>query len=121
MLWFCFTLFYGATRAFAEDRCLTPVGYAAMRGLLPGTELGVVQTRSNSHMLQQSIFNTLEKLSPNPFMMLMMHYSASIASLASPDPIFTASLTLALERSPPPSSGFTLSKGAFRALPPPPP
>lgn len=40
MLWFCFTLFYGATRAFAEDRCLTPVGYAAMRGLLPGTELG---------------------------------------------------------------------------------
>ena len=45
-----------------------------------------------------------------PFMMLMMHYSASIASLASPDPIFTAFLTLALERSPPPSSGFTLSK-----------
>ena len=33
-------------------------------------------------------------------MMLMMHYSASIASLASPDPMFTtAFLTLALERS----------------------
>ena len=30
----------------------------------------------------------------------MMHYSASIASLASPDPIFIAFLTLALERSP---------------------
>ena len=31
---------------------------------------------------------------------LMMHYSASITSLASPDPIFTAFRTLALERSP---------------------
>ena len=61
----------------------------------------------------------LEKLSPDLFMMLMMHYSASIASLASPDPIFTAFLTLALERSPPPSSGFTLSKCAFSRPPPP--
>ena len=56
----------------------------------------------------------------DPFMMLMMHYLASIASLASPDPIFTPFLTLALERSPPPSSGFTLSKGAFSHPPPPP-
>ena len=44
-------------------------------------------------------------------MMLMMHCSASIASLASPDPIFIAFLTLALERSPPPTSGFALSNG----------
>ena len=38
----------------------------------------------------------------------------------SPDPIFTVFLTLALERSPPPSSGVTLSKGAFSRPPPPP-
>ena len=30
----------------------------------------------------------LSKWPPQPFMTLMMHYSASIASLASPDPIF---------------------------------
>ena len=60
--------------------------------------------------------------SGDPFMMLMMHYSASIVSLASPDPILTAFLTLALEHSPPPSSGFTLSKYVpFRTLPPPTP
>ena len=46
-----------------------------------------------------------------PFMVLMMHDSASMTSLASPDLIFTAFRTLAL-RSPPPSSGFTLSKGS---------
>ena len=55
------------------------------------------------------------------FTTLMMHYSASIASLASPDPIFTAFLTLALECSPPPSSGFTLSKGPSQQPPPPTP
>ena len=52
-------------------------------------------------------------------MMLTMHYSASIASLPSPDPQFTAFLTLALERFFAPSSGFTLSKGAFSRPPPP--
>ena len=63
----------------------------------------------------------LHSSAPKPFMMLMMHYLASIASLASPDPIFTAFLTLALERSPPPSSGFTLSKCASQHSPPTPP
>ena len=53
-------------------------------------------------------------------MMLMMHYSASSASLASPDPMFIAFLTLALERSPQASSGFTLSNGAFSPPTPPP-
>ena len=38
---------------------------------------------------------------------------AAIASLASPDSIFTAFLTLALERSSQANSGFTLSNGAF--------
>ena len=42
--------------------------------------------------------------------MLMMHYSASITSLASPNPMFTAFPTLALERSPPPSSGSPYQK-----------
>ena len=36
-------------------------------------------------------------------------------------PIFTAFLTLALERSPPPSSGFALSNCAFSRPPPTPP
>ena len=44
-----------------------------------------------------------------------MHYSATIASLASPDTIFTAFLTLALERSLQASSEWRL----FAAHPPP--
>ena len=60
----------------------------------------------------------LERLSPDPFMMLMMHYSASITSLASPDPIFTAFLTLALERSPHQAPGSPPQTVPFRTLPP---
>ena len=42
----------------------------------------------------------LEKLSPDPFMMLMMHYSASFTSLASPNHFFDAFLTLLLNALP---------------------
>ena len=53
----------------------------------------------------------LEKLSPDPF---MMHYSTSIASLASPDPI--PSLWSALPQQVP---GSPSQKVPFRTLPPP--
>ena len=65
-----------------------------------------------------SVRGSLSPLDYSMPIVLMMHYSASITSLASPDPVFTAFLTLALERSPPPSSGFTLSKGPPQQPPP---
>ena len=52
------------------------------------------------------------------WLLLMMHYPASIASLASPDPIFTAFLTLALERSPHQAPGSPPQTVPFRTLPP---
>ena len=51
-------------------------------------------------------------------MMLMMHYSASIASLASPDLIFTAFLTLALGRSPHQAPGSPSQIVPFSSPPP---
>ena len=60
----------------------------------------------------------LEKLSPDPFMMLMMHYSASFTSLASPNHFFDAFLTLLLNALPHQAQGSTSQKWPLRDHPP---
>ena len=89
-----------------------PYGFRELRVVLRTRILhaaAVCSVRGSLSQLDCSM--PIVQVAPKPFMMLMMHYSASITSLASPDLIFTAFLTLALERSTPPISGFTLSKG----------
>ena len=59
-----------------------------------------------------------KKLSPDPFMMLMMHYSVSFTSLASPNHFFDAFLTLLLNALPHQAQGSTSQKVASARTPP---
>ena len=59
----------------------------------------------------------LDKLSPDPFMMLMMHYSVSFTSLASPKHFLDAFLTLLLNALPHQAQGSTSQKWPLRDHP----